>query len=248
MKNLIEIFLLGILFSFDGFCKVRTLHTNNQRMELVKLKIGKSTLLSFSSKPTKIVVGNPDFLEVEFVNTELTIRPKGIAKTNMFVYTKRRIYGLLIQVVSGEEYDDLIHIKWSPYYESLEKNRKGKKKIISISNKQVNSLRFNFTKVEFVKEKKILLIDFFIENISKEKLDLKNLGVRIFFKKKELKIIAFILSGNTLREKERARGKIIVRPAEKEEFYLLVKFAKETYRFEKKGVFFKNKKILKKSK
>ena len=248
MTKHLEIFLLGFFISFDGFSKVRTLHTNDQRMELVKLKMGKSTLLSFPTRPKKIVVGNPDFFEVEFVNTELTIRPKGIAKTNMFVYTKRRIYGLLIEVVSGEGYDDLIHVKWSPYYESLEKNRKGKKKLISISNEQVNSLRFDFKKVEFVEEKKILLIDFFIENISKGKLDLKNLRVRFYFKKKELKIIAFILSENTLREKERARGKIIVRPAEKEEFYLLAKFAKETYRFEKKGVFFKNKKILKKSK
>ena len=117
MKRNIKFVLVGIfILSFDGLSKVRTVYTNDQRMEIVSLKIGKSTLLSFSSKPKKAIVGNPDLLEMEFTGNELTIRPKGMVETNLFIYTKERIFGFLIRVVLVGEYDDFVHVKWKYRY------------------------------------------------------------------------------------------------------------------------------------
>ena len=93
------------------FGGVRTLYTNDRKMEQVVLKLDKSTVLRFPSMPIKAVLGNLDKIEAEFIGRDLTLRPKGMVETNLFVYTKERIFGFLIRVGKGK-YDDLVHVRW----------------------------------------------------------------------------------------------------------------------------------------
>ena len=111
MKRKISLILMGIIACENAFSGVRTLYTNDRKMEQVVLKLDKSTVLRFPSTPRKAVLGNLDKIEAEFIGRDLTLRPKGMVETNLFVYTKERIFGFLIRVGKGK-YDDLVHVKW----------------------------------------------------------------------------------------------------------------------------------------
>ncbi|MCY4524838.1 MAG: pilus assembly protein N-terminal domain-containing protein [Halobacteriovoraceae bacterium] len=114
MNKKIKIALWVLLFiPIDGFSKVRTIYTNDQKMNSITLQLGKSTVLRFSSSPIKAVMGNPDQVDVEFIGNDLALRPKGMVETNLFVYTKgKRVFGFLIRVAKGKSYDDLVHVRW----------------------------------------------------------------------------------------------------------------------------------------
>ena len=68
--------------------------------------------MSFPEKPQKIVMGNTGLFKVEFVGNELALNPKGIIKTNLFVYTKKKMYPFFLKVVQKGDYDDLVHVRW----------------------------------------------------------------------------------------------------------------------------------------
>ena len=81
--------------------------------------MGKSTVLRFPSPPIKVVMGNPDQFDVEFIGRDLTLRPKRIVETNIFIYTKEKTFGFLIGVQNGRKYDDLVHVKWKTKISTL---------------------------------------------------------------------------------------------------------------------------------
>ena len=116
MKRLLETGLIGIFLMFEASGKVRNIRVNDQKMFLIRLKIGKSTLLSFPTKPQKIVMGNSALFKVEFVGNELALNPKGIIETNLFVYTKKKMYAFLLKVNQTGDYDDLVHVRWEPRF------------------------------------------------------------------------------------------------------------------------------------
>ena len=222
MKKHLEIILMGLLLSFGVFCKVRTVRTNDRQMAEIRLKMGKSTLLSFSEEPQKIVMGNPDFFMVEFVENDLTLNPKGIIETNLFVYTKERIFAFLLQVVQSGEYDDLVHVKWkSRFRYRLEK------KTSKVKEKQ--SLKFDLEKFEFVEERKILLIDFSLKNLTDKKVNLQKLAMKVFQEKQELKTVSFVLSTNNLNKNKKAKGKIIARFFKKGKIHFKAKLKNKEY-------------------
>ena len=124
MKRKIKVITLALLFvPLIGFGGVRTIYTNDQRMTKLTLRMGKSTVLRFPSKPIKAVMGNPDLFDVEFIGKDLTLRPKRMVETNIFIYTKERTFGFLIGVKNGREYDDLVHVKWKRRFYIQGKNR-----------------------------------------------------------------------------------------------------------------------------
>ena len=93
--------------------------------------MGKSTVLRFSLKPIKVVMGNPDQFDVEFIGKDLTLRPKRMVETNIFIYTKERIFGFLIGVKNGREYDDLVHVRWKVNFFFSTKNNKNRQKYLA---------------------------------------------------------------------------------------------------------------------
>ncbi|MCY4524705.1 MAG: pilus assembly protein N-terminal domain-containing protein, partial [Halobacteriovoraceae bacterium] len=224
MKKHLEIIpVLGLFLSFEVFSKVRTVRTNDQQIAQIRLKIGKSTLLSFPERPTKIVMGNPDFFTVEFVENDLSLNPKGIVETNLFVYTKQNVFAFLLRVASSGQYDDLVHVKYKPRYLYKSKSR------ISKFKKKEQSLKFDFERIEFVTKKKKLLIDFSLKNITNKKISLKRLAIKIFQEKRKLKIITFVLSPEDLKGRKKAKGKIVARFFKKGNIHLKVKLNDEKY-------------------
>jgi hypothetical protein len=100
--------LIGLLFfSQLGFSKKsKTLFLNDQKMESVLITPGRSVILSFPSRPNKVIVGNQGVFAVEYIENDLAIAAlKAPARSNLFVYLEGRRFGFDLKTVSdlGDE-------------------------------------------------------------------------------------------------------------------------------------------------
>ncbi|MBF0300003.1 MAG: hypothetical protein HQK51_14865 [Oligoflexia bacterium] len=82
-------------------------------MENAYLKPGQTTILSFLEKPTRVVIGNKNYFNVEYVNNDVSIQPQQmVTDSNLFVYGKYHRYGFILKVIGVTNYDDLIKVRW----------------------------------------------------------------------------------------------------------------------------------------
>ena len=105
---------LSLLFcASDSFAgRVRDLSVNDKSMKPIYLKMGQSTVLRFKERPQKIVIGNQNYFNVEFIGNDVTIQPQGHVTSNLFVYGKHHTYGFILKVTKGPNYDDLVKVHW----------------------------------------------------------------------------------------------------------------------------------------
>ena len=67
-----------ILLSFGAFAQrkeVREVFANDREMKTIYLTLGRSTILSFNDKPVKVVSGNSNYFNVEYIGNDLTLQP-----------------------------------------------------------------------------------------------------------------------------------------------------------------------------
>ncbi len=108
------VFILFFVLSPAAFGgRVRTLATTSKDMPVIYLMTGRSTVLRFPSTPKKVVIGNQNYFNIEFIDSDLTIQPLGSSSSNLFVYGDGFTYGFLLNVVHGQEYDDLVFVRTS---------------------------------------------------------------------------------------------------------------------------------------
>ncbi|MBK7962360.1 MAG: hypothetical protein IPK04_14960 [Bdellovibrionales bacterium] len=101
-----------ILFPFSTFAgRVRTLPASSQEMPVIKLMTGRSTVLRFSSPPKKVIVGNQNYFNIEFIDSDVTIQPLASTASNLFVYGDSFTYGFILNVGHSGDYDDLVFIR-----------------------------------------------------------------------------------------------------------------------------------------
>ena len=116
MKHFILASVLLCLPVMAFASSIRTVQVNAKKMQLIYLKMGRATVLRFTAKPKKVVIGNQNYYAVEFIDNDLTIQPQGKAETNLFVYTPYRTYGFILRVCSSCRSDDLVFVKWKSNY------------------------------------------------------------------------------------------------------------------------------------
>lgn len=100
-----------LLFAADAWAGVRTVEASEQSMTPIYLSLGRSTVLRFPEKPRKVVLGNKNYFNIEFIENDVAIQPLGMVPTNLFVYGEVRSYGFSLH--SGG-HDDLVHVRWVP--------------------------------------------------------------------------------------------------------------------------------------
>lgn len=87
MKTINLCWLVVLLFPFSVFAgRVRTLPASSQEMPVVHLMTGRSTVLRFSSPPKKVIIGNQNYFNIEFIDSDVTLQPLANTTSNMFVY------------------------------------------------------------------------------------------------------------------------------------------------------------------
>ena len=77
---------------------------------IVHLAQGRTTAISFAVRPEKVVPGNPQALEINFLGKDLTVRPVAPNPGNLIIYTKNNRYVILFQLVSVPAYDDAVTV------------------------------------------------------------------------------------------------------------------------------------------
>jgi hypothetical protein len=93
--------------------EIREIFTNDKEMKTINLSLGRSTILSFTDKPVKVVAGNSNYVNIEYVGTDLTLQPLAKVDTNLFVYTQNKTkYGFHLKVGGLEKYDDMVYVKF----------------------------------------------------------------------------------------------------------------------------------------
>jgi hypothetical protein len=81
---------------------VRTLKLNQTTVGKVYLTTGRSTVLSFPTKPNKVILGSQGGFGIEYVENDLAIAPLGgHSHSNLFVYEEGRRFAFDLIVVPG---------------------------------------------------------------------------------------------------------------------------------------------------
>lgn len=96
---LVVLVLLGASSAFSA--TVKTVYSD----ETMVLDIGISTsgtVLSFPTKPSKVLLGKNDAFHVEYIDEDLAILPKGFSSSsNLFVYVLGRRFSLNLRTTPG---------------------------------------------------------------------------------------------------------------------------------------------------
>lgn len=157
--------------------KVRIIESNDQLMQDVRLTMGRSTVLSFQDKPVKVVSGNSNYFNIEFVGNDLTLQPLNQIETNLFIYTEKGLkFGFILKVGSVSTYDDMIFVKWKSPLEFLKKKEKPKKELTPIKMRILNLIEVHIIKLTKIGQGQTYLLDFEVKNISKVNLKTSEIG------------------------------------------------------------------------
>ena len=112
MKTINLCWLMVLIFPFSAFAgRVRTLPASSQDLPVIHLMTGRSTVLRFSSPPKKVIIGNQNYFNIEFIDSDVTLQPLANTTSNMFVYGDGFTYGFILKVDHAADYDDLVFIR-----------------------------------------------------------------------------------------------------------------------------------------
>jgi hypothetical protein len=98
----VSLFLM-ILWCSAGFAKeARTLKLTEKQVANIAVTPGKTTVLSFPSRPTKVILGNRGVFAVEYVENDIAIAALSpSAHSNLFVYLEGRRFAFNLSTNSG---------------------------------------------------------------------------------------------------------------------------------------------------
>jgi len=211
VNNLILLIALCLLAS-NAKSKVRELAVGKNEMESIYLKMGKSTVLRFNEKPRKVVIGNQNYFNVEFIDNDVTIQPLGKTTTNVFVYGEYQTYGLLLSVIEHDYYDDLVVIKRS--FENvtkgspIKKTSKSKQKI-NFKGKVGGSLSVTSENLFYHDLLKTYVLDLKIKNISQVGINSKEVKINLSRAKHLLEGQKIVFEKDMIEKDEEVRARIL---------------------------------------
>lgn len=84
----------------------RTVYLSEKQTALVKVPLGRSSILSFPTKPSKVILGSQGAFAVEYVENDLAITAlQPSSHSNLFVYLEGRRFGFDLAAVplNGDE-------------------------------------------------------------------------------------------------------------------------------------------------
>ena len=107
------IFLIAQILYFTKIShagNIRKIEISQIKSGAVRLAIGRTTAISFLSRPEKVVPGSPQALEVNFLGKDIAIRPLSTRPGNLIVYTKSGRFVILLQMGNDSNYDDVVEV------------------------------------------------------------------------------------------------------------------------------------------
>lgn len=206
--------------------QIRTVHMNSDKMKTVNLKMGQSTVLRFSDKPRKVVIGNQNYYSIEFIENDVTIQPLGQVKTNLFIYTPHHVYGFILNPRTGvSSYDDIVNVKWvaSGIVLTPRQRKKGftEKNIGQVIN--LGKVKIDLRRVIINKTRGTHIVEFEVLNNSLRTLRQKDFDFYLTRSNKRLSVQEFALSNSKVLPFKGVLGRLLVKLDKKKGFTFNVK-------------------------
>ena len=227
--NLVKILLSVVMFAYSiqTFAQrkeIREVDTNDRLMKVVNLTMGRSTVLSFQEKPVKVVSGNSNYFNVEFVGNDLTLQPLAPVETNLFVYTEKGTkFGFLLRVGPSSIYDDILYVKWKSQNEILMKRLKPQKLLQPFKLFVSKELEISVKRFVRLGEIKTYLFDF--EIVNKTEIKLKLLSIDVFVSRLNQRFIGqkLVFEKEEAKKNEIIRARLLTRIEQAQDFSFIVK-------------------------
>ncbi len=206
--------------------EVREVDTNDHMMKVIHLTLGRSTVLSFQDKPVKVISGNSNYFNIEFIGNDLTIQPLSSVETNLFVYTERQSkYGFILRVGAVANYDDIVYIKWQSPLQVMTSRKKLKpQKVLQPFKISFNKeLELNVMRFLRLGEMKTYLFDFDFLNMDKGKRS--SSSVDIFVSRGNQRFLGqkIVWEKDEVETGKKIKGRLIFRVEQGQDFTLNVK-------------------------
>ena len=194
---------------------IRTVRVNDTKMQPILLKMGKASVLRFSEKPKKVVIGNQNYYSIEFIENDLTIQPLGDVETNLFVYTPYHTYGFILKVCHSCRYDDLVYVRWKSKHTPRPKKKAKLKvtpghKAIGLSFSVKESLDFLVVKTSTDSVRNLRMVDLQIKNLRPKKVNLTTLRVVATRSGVPLKGQGYVVEMDSLKVKETSKARLFL--------------------------------------
>jgi uncharacterized protein YfaS (alpha-2-macroglobulin family) len=95
--------LVPLTLTSLGFAKeARTLKLTEKQVATIAITPGRTTVLSFPSRPTKVILGNRGVFAVEYVENDIAIAALSAnARSNLFVYLEGRRFAFSLSTNAG---------------------------------------------------------------------------------------------------------------------------------------------------
>lgn len=202
--------------------EVREIHTNDREMKTVNLAMGRSTVLSFNEKPAKVVAGNSNYFNIEFVGNDLTIQPLAQVESNLFVYTQGNSkYGFHLKVGPITQYDDMVYVRWKS--QGLVAPQPQRQPIPMRPKKKIDPITFDLGKTQIVVfdifplgVTKTFIIDFIVKNKESKAIKSNQLQVFLSQNKERLKGQKLVYEKDQILMHDECKGRLFV-PLKKEQ-------------------------------
>ena len=189
MKYLVLVWTaVFLLFAFQARAGVRTVEASERSMTPIFLNLGRSTVLRFPEKPRKVVLGNKNYFNVEFIESDVAIQPLGVVTTNLFVYGEAHSFGFTLHS-GGQGADDLVHVRWALPTE-LKSQLQSQVVQIRKIGKQVSigrKLQLRLERLAQLKSKNLFWIEALLLSHEEKAISVKDVNVKLFEGSRELK-------------------------------------------------------------
>ena len=90
--------------------EARTVKLDDKKVAQIYVRVGRSTVLNFPVKPSKVILGNTGAFAVQYIENDLAISPLQVgASSNLFVYLQGRRFGF--DLVPRTESDEIVIVR-----------------------------------------------------------------------------------------------------------------------------------------
>lgn len=216
---IIAAYFISAIISIAPAKEAKTVQLSEHQIYPLMLALGKTTLLRFSEKPQKLIIGNKNYFNIENNGTDIALQPIGKVATNLFVYTSDQTFSFSIKVCENCASDDFVNVHRKVFDLPLQQEEP-KKRFKEMSLNLVQ--RFSDVELQFTRIKKrdsTALIDFTIAPKSKVlfiasefKLQVNNVASEMAIKE---------LSG------EKQQGRVFIPNSPKSDLTLVMSYKKQ---------------------
>jgi len=212
--------------------EVREVYANDREMKTIHLTLGRSTILSFGDKPVKVVSGNSNYFNVEYIGNDLTLQPLANVDTNFFVYTQNKMkYGFHLKVGSSGLYDDMVYVRWRmPSFlgRTSSQPTEGKaQKPFKSQIMKLGTIELQVNNLIHLKGSRSYIVDFEVKNKGTSEIKLSELDVFVSRNNERLKGQKLFYKKEALPIHDSVPGRILLPVEKQEDFSLCVSYQKK---------------------